>query len=84
MIHINKRNPAADILATYIGREPLMAYYRLYHIKGAHFAGFDEIEAVNDAQAIVAAERLTGAGTAELWCGGHKIKRIAAKPAAAA
>lgn len=61
-----------------------MAYYRLYHIKGAHFSGFDEIEAADDAQAIDAAERLIGGGNAELWLGGHKIKRIAAKQAVAA
>lgn len=53
-----------------------MANYRLYHIKGAHFSGFDEIEAANDAQAIAQAERLGGDGSAELWCGGHKIRRL--------
>lgn len=61
-----------------------MAYYRLYHIKGAHFSGFDEIEAVNDLQAIDEAERLTGAGNSELWLGGHKIKRLSPRPDALA
>jgi hypothetical protein len=61
-----------------------MAYYRLYHIKGAHFSGFEEIDAADDAQAIDVAEQLSGTGSAELWCGGHKIKRIATKTAAAA
>ena len=64
--------------------EALMAYYRLYHIKGAHFSGFEEIEAANDAQAIDAAEHLAGTGNAELWLGGHKIKRIVTKTAVAA
>ena len=61
-----------------------MTYYRLYHIRGAHFSGFEEIEAADDAQAIDAAERCAGTGAAELWCGGHKIKRIVTKPAVAA
>ena len=61
-----------------------MAYYRLYHIRGAHFSGFEEIEAADDAQAIDAAERLTDAGHAELWLGGHKIKRIVTKTSVAA
>lgn len=56
-----------------------MAYYRLYHIKGAHFSGFDEIRAANDAQAIAQAERLGGTGNAELWCSGHKIKRLSSR-----
>jgi len=60
-----------------------MAYYRLYHIRGAHFSGFEEIEAADDALAIDAAERLSGAGNAELWLGGHKIKRIVTKTVAA-
>lgn len=53
-----------------------MANYRLYHIKGAHFAGFDEFEAANDAQAIAKAEGINGEGSAELWHAGHKIKRL--------
>ena len=53
-----------------------MAYYRLYHIKGAHFAGFDEIEAADDVTAVREAERLKKTGHAELWCGGRKIKRL--------
>jgi len=61
-----------------------MAYYRLYHIRGAHFSGFEEIEAADDAQAIDAAEHFTGTGGhAELWLGGHKIKRIVTKTVAA-
>jgi hypothetical protein len=60
-----------------------MAYYRLYHIRGAHFSGFEEIEAADDAQAIDMAERFTGTGSAELWLGGHKIKRIVTKTVAA-
>lgn len=61
-----------------------MAYYRLYHIRGAHFSGFDEIEAADDRQAIDEAERLTGAGNAELWLSGHKIKRLSPRPNAVA
>ena len=61
-----------------------MAYYRLYHIRGALFSGFEEIEAADDAVAIDAAERFTGTGSAELWCGGHKVKRIVTKTVAAA
>lgn len=57
-----------------------MANYRLYHIKGAHFSGFEEIEAGNDRQAIAEAERLNGAGNAELWLLGHKIKRLSPGP----
>lgn len=54
-----------------------MSPYRLYHIRGAHFSRFDEIDAASDAQAIDQAERLAGAGSAELWHDGHKIKRLA-------
>ena len=61
-----------------------MAYYRLYHIRGAHFSGFEEIEAADDAEAIDAAERFTGTGHAELWLGGHKIRRVVTKTVAAA
>lgn len=53
-----------------------MTYYRLYHIRGAHFSGFDEIDAADDAQAIDRAERLSSDGYAELWRDGHKIKRL--------
>ena len=61
-----------------------MAYYRLYHIRGAHFSGFDEIKAANDRQAIDEADRLTGPGNAELWLAGHKIKRLSPRQQAAA
>jgi len=53
-----------------------MSFYRLYHIKGAYFSRFDEIEAADDAQAIDKAELFRGAGHAELWRDGHKIKRL--------
>ena len=53
-----------------------MPYYRLYRIKGAHFSGFNEIEAGDDAAAVHEAERLNEAGHAELWCGGRKVKRL--------
>lgn len=60
-----------------------MAHYRLYHIRGAHFSRSEEIEAANDRQAIDQAERLTVAGNAELWLGGHKIKRLSPRQNAA-
>lgn len=60
-----------------------MAHYRLYFIRGAHFSGSEEIEAVDDRRAIAQAERLSGAGSAELWRGGLKVKRISPRQEAA-
>lgn len=60
-----------------------MAYYRLYHISGAHFSRSEEIEAADDTQAIDKAERLSGARSAELWRGGLKIKHISPRHQAA-
>ncbi len=56
-----------------------MPYYRLYHIHGVHFSRFDAFDAANDRQAVRVAENLNGNGHAELWCAGHKIKRLTPK-----
>lgn len=61
-----------------------MAYYRLYHIRGAHFARSEEIEAADDRRAIDEAERRSGRGSAELWRGGFKVKRISPRQQGAA
>jgi hypothetical protein len=61
-----------------------MACYRLYHIRGAHFSGFEAFEAPDDARAMAEAERLnSGRGHSELWRAGHKIRRLSATRQAA-
>jgi len=57
-----------------------MPYYRLYHVKGDHFAGVDDFEADDDVHAVRHAAGLGGTVTAELWCGKRKIKTF--RPAA--
>jgi hypothetical protein len=56
-----------------------MPYYRLYHVRGGHFAGVDDFEADDDVAAVRQAVQLDAAATAELWCGKRKIKSF--KPA---
>jgi hypothetical protein len=77
MIQISKADATGGrMAASSDAREPAMAYYRLYHIRGAHFSRSEEIEAADDRQAIDQAERLSGTRSAELWRGGLKIKHI--------
>ena len=53
-----------------------MAYYRLYRLAepGGKFVGFEEIEAVDDADATLQAGAYVGAQALELWCGKRKVK----------
>ena len=60
-----------------------MAHYRLYHIRGAHYSRSEDVDAPDDGRAIDEAERLAGAGSAELWRGGVKVKRISPRHEAA-
>ena len=59
-----------------------LAYYRLYLLSGpaGRFIGFEEIEAVDDVEAIRLAERHLGPQPLELWCGNRKVKSFAALP----
>ena len=58
-----------------------MAYYRLYLLDGpkGRFVGFEEIEAIDDDDAVRQAEALPGTQARELWCGKRKVKSFAAK-----
>jgi hypothetical protein len=49
-------------------------YYRLYYVKGGHFAGFDGFSADDDVQAVHQAQEVAGDRHAELWCGKRKVK----------
>ena len=51
-----------------------MNYYRLYYVKGGHFAGFDGFSADDDVTAVREAETLAEARHAELWCGKRKVR----------
>lgn len=57
-----------------------MAYYRLYRLSGpgGKFVGFEEIEAVDDADALRQAEAFAGPQPLELWCGKRKVESIPA------
>ena len=59
-----------------------MAYYRLYVLSGpeGRFVGFEEIEAVDDVEAVRRAEAFLGERPLELWCGTRKVRSL---PAAA-
>ena len=61
-----------------------MAYYRLYRLSepGGKFVGFEEIEAEDDADAVLQAEKFLGRQPLELWCGKRKVKSFAALPQA--
>jgi hypothetical protein len=59
-----------------------MAYYRLYLVQSGRFIGFEEIEAVDDIEALRAAERRNDTHAVELWCGKRKVKSLAAQAAA--
>jgi histidine ammonia-lyase len=54
-----------------------MTYYRLYFFCGGNgpIANVRELEMIDDAAAIVAAERLRGMAAMELWCRGRKVRR---------
>lgn len=55
-----------------------MAYYRLYILSrpDGRFVGFEEIEAVDDVDAVRQAETHVGAHPLELWCGKRKVKSL--------
>ena len=57
-----------------------MAYYRLYVLddRSGHFVGFEEIEAVDDPEAVRASGPHIGARALELWCGERKVRSFAA------
>ena len=62
-----------------------MSYYRLYTLERAdgRFIGFEEYDAVDDVEAVRAAERHCGSHPLELWCGKRKVRSFSAtKPAA--
>ncbi len=57
-----------------------MAYYRLYMLSGpeGRFVGFEEIEAVDDVEAVRRAEAFLGDRPLELWCGTRKVRSFPA------
>ena len=61
-----------------------MAYYRLYLVQSGRFVGFEEIDALDDIEALRAAERRNLTYAAELWCGKRKVKSLAAQAEARA
>jgi len=58
-----------------------VAYYRLYLLSNPNgrFIGFEEIEAMDDVEAIRLAERHLGPQPLELWCGKRKVKAFQAQ-----
>ncbi len=57
-----------------------MAYYRLYVLAGpgGRFVGFEEIEAIDDVEAVRIAETHVGPKPLELWCGERKVSEFSA------
>ena len=57
-----------------------MGYYRLYMLSApeGRFIGFEEIEAVDDVEAVRRAESFVGDRPLELWCGARKIRSFPA------
>jgi len=57
-----------------------VGYYRLYVLDGpdGRFVGFEEIEAVDDVEAVRIAGRHEGAQPLELWCGKRKVRSFPA------
>ncbi|HYJ51883.1 MAG TPA: hypothetical protein VEW04_01815 [Allosphingosinicella sp.] len=53
-----------------------MGYYRLYLIENGRFVGFEEIDAMDDEQAIQSAEQRSGTHAVELWCGKRKVASL--------
>ena len=63
-----------------------MPDYRLYRLdpQSDHFLGVEEMNAVNDDAAICLANHRHFEVPTELWCGGHKVARLDARPEQAA
>ena len=59
-----------------------MGYYRLYLIENGRFVGFEEIEAVDDGQALHTAEQRNGTHAVELWCGKRMVTSLPVQPKA--
>ena len=57
-----------------------MGYYRLYLLSApeGRFVGFEEIEAVDDVEAVRRAETFVGERPLELWGGSRKVRFFAA------
>jgi hypothetical protein len=57
-----------------------MGYYRLYVLSapGGRFVDFEEIEAVDDVEAVRRVETAERERPAELWCGKRKVKSFGA------
>ena len=53
-----------------------MGYYRLYLIENGRFVGFEEIDAMDDGQAIQSAEQRNGTHAVELWCGKRMVASL--------
>jgi len=58
-----------------------MVYYRLYRLAepGGRFVGFEEIEALDDSEALRLADAHSGPQALELWCGKRKVKSLPAR-----
>ena len=50
-----------------------MTYFRLYHFEKGRIRSFDELEARDDAEAIVAAKAMVASERAELWQQGRFV-----------
>jgi hypothetical protein len=59
-----------------------MNYYRLYLLSRSdgHFIGCEELEALDDVEAVRLAERRRGTYGLELWCGKRRVKSFPAVP----
>jgi hypothetical protein len=53
-----------------------MSYYRLYTLGRAdgHFMCADELDAIDDVEAVRMARGMTNGRPMELWCGKRKVK----------
>lgn len=60
----------------------VVGYYRLYMLSGpdGRFVGFEEIEAIDDVEAVRSAEAHLGPKPLELWCGDRKVRSFPAMP----
>lgn len=58
--------------------ETAMAHYRLYFMNAdtCHIDRGEDLEAIDDADAVTAARTRIGRQPIELWRGGHKVHRI--------
>jgi hypothetical protein len=63
-----------------------MPDYRLYRLdpQSGHFMGVEELSAADDGEAICLTTRRHFEVPIELWCGGHKVARLDARPEHAA